>query len=174
MEPPPGGCRWGQGSATAAGEPIVAQAACPMVSVGERSGRRCPRAARRAGLPGNAPSPPLLHASSPDDCEASQPRAPTRPLLLRHAGFHLCPTPRSWERAEPALVPASPDWLKIKSRPQQEFVVCGFTEGKGSRKHFGALLLGAYRNGRLRFSSFLVKNDNSSGVTSCSVSPTYF
>jgi bifunctional non-homologous end joining protein LigD len=30
-------------------------------------------------------------------------------------------------------------------------VVCGFTEGKGSRKHFGALLLGAYRNGKLRY-----------------------
>jgi bifunctional non-homologous end joining protein LigD len=45
----------------------------------------------------------------------------------------------------------SPDWLKIKARPQQEFVVGGFTEGKGSRKHFGALLLGAYRNGRLRY-----------------------
>jgi bifunctional non-homologous end joining protein LigD len=45
----------------------------------------------------------------------------------------------------------SPDWLKIKARPQQEFVVCGFTEGKGSRKHFGALLLGGYRNGRLRY-----------------------
>jgi bifunctional non-homologous end joining protein LigD len=45
----------------------------------------------------------------------------------------------------------SPDWLKIKSRPQQEFVVCGFTEGKGSRKHFGALLLRAYRNGKLRY-----------------------
>jgi bifunctional non-homologous end joining protein LigD len=45
----------------------------------------------------------------------------------------------------------SPDWLKIKSRPQQEFVVCGFTEGKGSRKHFGALLLGAYRNGKLQY-----------------------
>ena len=45
----------------------------------------------------------------------------------------------------------SPDWLKIKSRPQQEFIVCGFTEGKGSRKHFGALLLGAYRNGRLSY-----------------------
>jgi bifunctional non-homologous end joining protein LigD len=25
----------------------------------------------------------------------------------------------------------SPDWLKIKARPQQEFVVGGFTEGKG-------------------------------------------
>ena len=36
----------------------------------------------------------------------------------------------------------SADWLKIKSRPQQEFVVGGFTEGKGSRKHLGALLLG--------------------------------
>jgi hypothetical protein len=45
----------------------------------------------------------------------------------------------------------SPDWLKIKARPQQEFVVYGFTEGKGSRKHFGALLLGGYRNGRLRY-----------------------
>ncbi len=45
----------------------------------------------------------------------------------------------------------SADWLKIKSRPQQEFVVCGFTEGKGSRKRFGALLLSAYRNGKLRY-----------------------
>ena len=45
----------------------------------------------------------------------------------------------------------SPDWLKIKSRPQQEFIVCGVTEGKGSRKHFGALLLGAYRKGKLRY-----------------------
>jgi len=26
----------------------------------------------------------------------------------------------------------SSDWLKIKARPQQEFVVGGFTEGKGS------------------------------------------
>ena len=39
----------------------------------------------------------------------------------------------------------SPDWIKIKSRPQQEFVVYGFTECKRSRKHFGALLIAAYR-----------------------------
>jgi bifunctional non-homologous end joining protein LigD len=45
----------------------------------------------------------------------------------------------------------SPDWLKIKSRPQQEFVVGGFTECKGSRKYFGALLLGAYQNGKLHY-----------------------
>jgi bifunctional non-homologous end joining protein LigD len=43
------------------------------------------------------------------------------------------------------------DWLKIKARLQQEFVVGGFTEGKGSRKNLGALLLGAYRNGKLRY-----------------------
>jgi bifunctional non-homologous end joining protein LigD len=49
-------------------------------------------------------------------------------------------------------VKRSSDWLKIKSRPQQEFIVCGFTEGKNSRsKYFGALLLGAYRNGKLRY-----------------------
>jgi bifunctional non-homologous end joining protein LigD len=45
----------------------------------------------------------------------------------------------------------SADWLTIKSRPQQEFVVGGFTEGKGSRKQLGALLLGAYRNGRFHY-----------------------
>jgi len=46
----------------------------------------------------------------------------------------------------------SSDWLKIKSRPQQEFVVCGFTEGKGSRLNsFGALLLAGYQNGRLHY-----------------------
>jgi bifunctional non-homologous end joining protein LigD len=45
----------------------------------------------------------------------------------------------------------SPDWVKIKARLQQEFVIGGFTEGKGSRKHFGALLLGAYRNGKLHY-----------------------
>jgi bifunctional non-homologous end joining protein LigD len=46
----------------------------------------------------------------------------------------------------------SPDWVKIKARPQQEFAVGGFTEGRGNRrKHFGALLLGAYCNGKLRY-----------------------
>jgi bifunctional non-homologous end joining protein LigD len=44
----------------------------------------------------------------------------------------------------------SPDWLKIKARPQQEFVVGGFTEPKGSRKHLGAVVIGAYTDGKLR------------------------
>src|ERR1700744_225845 len=44
----------------------------------------------------------------------------------------------------------TPDWLKIKARLQQEFVVGGFTAPKGSRKHLGAVALGAYTSGELR------------------------
>ena len=42
------------------------------------------------------------------------------------------------------------DWLKIKARLQQEFVVGGFTAPKGSRKHLGAVVIGAYTGGKLR------------------------
>ena len=42
------------------------------------------------------------------------------------------------------------DWLKIKARLQQEFIVAGFTEPKGSRKYLGAVVLGAYTEGKLR------------------------
>ncbi len=38
----------------------------------------------------------------------------------------------------------SRDWLKIKIISRQEFVIGGWTEGRGSRKHFGALLVGTY------------------------------
>ncbi len=40
-------------------------------------------------------------------------------------------------------------WLKIKCRRSQEFVVGGYTEPRGSRIGFGALLLGYYEGGRL-------------------------
>lgn len=45
----------------------------------------------------------------------------------------------------------SRDWLKIKTSNEQEFVVGGWTEPQGSRKGFGALLLGVYDGGKLRF-----------------------
>ena len=37
-----------------------------------------------------------------------------------------------------------PGWQKIKFVTRQEFVVGGWTEGQGSRSHFGALLVGYY------------------------------
>lgn len=43
----------------------------------------------------------------------------------------------------------SSDWLKFKCLMQQEFVICGFTQPKGERIGFGALLLGFYRNKKL-------------------------
>jgi bifunctional non-homologous end joining protein LigD len=42
-------------------------------------------------------------------------------------------------------------WLKVKVHQEDEFVIGGFTEPTGSRKHFGALLLGAYDRGKLHF-----------------------
>jgi len=42
-------------------------------------------------------------------------------------------------------------WLKFKCRSQQEFVVGGYTDPKGEREHFGALLLGYYDDGELMY-----------------------
>jgi bifunctional non-homologous end joining protein LigD len=45
----------------------------------------------------------------------------------------------------------SREWLKIKLVTRQEFVVGGFTEPQGDRDYFGALVLGTYENGKLRW-----------------------
>ncbi|MCW3103770.1 MAG: dependent ligase [Bacteroidetes bacterium] len=45
----------------------------------------------------------------------------------------------------------SKDWLKIKITQEEEAVIAGFTEPKGSRKHFGSLLLGAYKGDELKY-----------------------
>jgi bifunctional non-homologous end joining protein LigD len=36
------------------------------------------------------------------------------------------------------------DWLKIKITQEQECVIAGYTEPKGSREHFGSIVLGLY------------------------------
>jgi bifunctional non-homologous end joining protein LigD len=45
----------------------------------------------------------------------------------------------------------SPDWVKIKLVMAQEFVIGGWTEPRGARSAFGALLLGVYDNGGLEY-----------------------
>jgi bifunctional non-homologous end joining protein LigD len=42
-------------------------------------------------------------------------------------------------------------WLKFKCVNRQELVIGGFTEPRGSRKGFGALLVGYYENGELHY-----------------------
>jgi bifunctional non-homologous end joining protein LigD len=45
----------------------------------------------------------------------------------------------------------SGDWLKLKCSFEQELVIGGFTPPQGSRKRFGALLVGYYEDGELRY-----------------------
>ena len=46
----------------------------------------------------------------------------------------------------------SRNWLKIKCLKTMDCVICGYTAGKGWREpYFGALLLGVYENGKLRY-----------------------
>ena len=47
----------------------------------------------------------------------------------------------------------SGDWIKLKCKHRQEFVVVGYTDPKGSRSAFGALLLGLHDrdSGQLRY-----------------------
>ncbi|MCQ9641756.1 DNA ligase D [Chryseobacterium sp. WG14] len=43
------------------------------------------------------------------------------------------------------------DWLKIKFTNTDEAIICGFTEPRGSRKGFGALILGKYIDHKLTY-----------------------
>jgi bifunctional non-homologous end joining protein LigD len=64
---------------------------------------------------------------------------------------------RGWEgliakRADSRYrVTRSRDWLKLKCSAQQELVVGGYTAPQGSRVELGALLVGYYEDGRLRY-----------------------
>ncbi len=64
---------------------------------------------------------------------------------------------KGWEgliakRADsPYVATRSRDWLKFKCEHGQELVIGGFTEPRGSRVEFGALLLGYYVDGQLQY-----------------------
>ena len=64
---------------------------------------------------------------------------------------------RGWEgliakRADsPYVGKRSRDWLKWKCDSEQELVIGGYTEPKGSRIELGALLVGHWEDGRLRY-----------------------
>ena len=42
-------------------------------------------------------------------------------------------------------------WIKLKFQREQEFVIGGYTAPSGTRKHFGALLVGVYDGKKLNF-----------------------
>src|SRR5438876_898625 len=45
----------------------------------------------------------------------------------------------------------SSDWLKVKTVERSEVVVAGYTAPRGSRAHFGALVVGLYRDKELHY-----------------------
>src|SRR5712692_9338721 len=65
------------------------------------------------------------------------------------SGFEGVIAKRKDGRYEPGK--RSPAWLKIKPTKSAEFVVGGITTGKGSRAQLGALLLGYWDEGKLRY-----------------------
>jgi bifunctional non-homologous end joining protein LigD len=42
-------------------------------------------------------------------------------------------------------------WLKVNVHQEDEFIIAGFPAPEGTRRYFGALLLGAYQKGKLRY-----------------------
>lgn len=45
----------------------------------------------------------------------------------------------------------STDWLKVKARHEDEFLIIGVTKPRGAREYFGALLLAVYEGSKLRY-----------------------
>ena len=54
-------------------------------------------------------------------------------------------------KESPYVSSRNSDWLKIKHLQTEEAIICGYTEPRGSRKFFGALILGQFKNGTLRY-----------------------
>lgn len=53
--------------------------------------------------------------------------------------------------ASPYVQKRSADWLKVKTVQRSEVVIGGYTEPRGSRSHFGALVVGLYRDHELHY-----------------------
>jgi len=85
--------------------------------------------------------------------------------LLRYSGHSLGDGGEAFARAtaaglegvvckridSPYVGARNGDWVKVKGRPSDEFIVIGFTEPKGSRSGIGALLLAQSRKGVLTY-----------------------
>ncbi len=124
---------------TAADDTPSAFIAFDLLRDGPHDLRGMPLTARRAALDRvfNNPGSPLLRIAPQVGRDARQ--------LYRQAMDH------GWEgliakRAASKYLSGkrSPDWAKLKLQHAQEFVVGGWTEPRGARPHFGALLVGVY------------------------------
>ena len=88
----------------------------------------------------------------------SGPLMPSRRLPRDGARALATARAKGWEGiiAKLAASPYEPGarsraWLKLKVRGESEFVIGGYTPPQGSREEIGALLVGLYDGGKLRF-----------------------
>jgi bifunctional non-homologous end joining protein LigD len=138
----------------------------------QRIGIHDPDAARRSGIAVHLYLFDLLHL---EDRDVTRLPLRDRKRLLKHAlcfGGHIHFTPHRLEHGEALLEEAcrkgwegliakridstyehrrSRSWLKFKCGNRQELVIGGYTDPKGSRTGFGALLLGYYEDGTLHY-----------------------
>jgi DNA ligase D-like protein (predicted ligase) len=81
-------------------------------------------------------------------CEHDNGDAPGRYRAACAAGWEGLVAKRS---DAPYRAGRTRDWLKLKCVGEQELVIGGYTEPKGRRAELGALLVGYYEDGRLRY-----------------------
>jgi bifunctional non-homologous end joining protein LigD len=72
------------------------------------------------------------------------------------------------DASSPYVEGRSTNWLKVKVHQEDEFVIAGFTKPSGARRHFGALLLGAYQGGKLHYAGKVGTGFNESLLASLS------
>ena len=106
-----------------------------------------------AGRPARGPQAPAAQRA------AEQPRVRSPRTSTATAGvLRRRPRERHLEgdhrQASPQPLRAGPtdaDWLKVKVRPEQELVVGGYLPGEGTHTELGAVLVGVYEDGALRY-----------------------
>jgi len=86
-------------------------------------------------------------------------------------GSSALPKRKGWKASSPSAktvfigqVSELRDWPNFKARLQQEFVIGGFTAPKGSRKYLGALVIGAYTDGKLRHYGYVGSGFSEKGL----------
>ena len=131
-----------QRRAAGASAPIYVAFDC--LHAGGRDHTRQPLTARRAALEAEVAEGPRLRLARRLDADGLRAFAEARRrglegVIGKDPGAPYLPGIRS------------PAWCKVKVRAEEEFVVGGFTAPRGGRHHLGALLVGAWEDGALRY-----------------------
>jgi bifunctional non-homologous end joining protein LigD len=123
------------------GEPVYAVFDCLFAD--GKDLRAEPLSARRAALESFVPSQGVLllsHRLAADGFDAYR--------QAKRKGFEGLVAK---DESSPYVGKRSKSWLKVKVHQEDEFVIAGYTAPEGSRRYFGALLLGAWQGGKLHY-----------------------